>query len=182
MGINMEKMRARMEALQGNGNNKKNSFWKPQEGEQTIRLVAPADGDPFRDYWFHYDVAGEPGFLSPKRNFGEDCPLDDYVRALWREGSDYSKPAGASFPETKITPRRRSSLLHEDETQARAIMESVPDFDEVFSDARRSTTQVADILDRFLNTVDETVSNQTATTTAGSVSDVDKAFSELLGS
>jgi len=42
MGINMEKMRARMEALQGNGNNaRKNNFWKPQEGEQTIRLVAP---------------------------------------------------------------------------------------------------------------------------------------------
>ena len=60
MGINMDKMRARMEALQGNGNNKKNNFWKPQEGEQTIRLVAPSDGDPFRDYWFHYDVAGEP--------------------------------------------------------------------------------------------------------------------------
>ena len=95
----------------------------------------------------------------------------------------YSKPAGASFPETKITPRRRSSLLHEDETQARTLMESVPDFDEVFSDARRSTTQVADILDRFLNTVDESVSNQpVATTSAGSVSDVDKAFSELLGS
>ena len=37
MGINMEKMRARMEALQGNGNNRKNNFWKPQEGEQTIR-------------------------------------------------------------------------------------------------------------------------------------------------
>jgi len=87
----MDKMRARMEALQGNGNNKKNNFWKPQEGEQTIRLVAPSDGDPFRDYWFHYDVAGEPGFLSPKRNFGEDCPLDDYVRALWREGSEESK-------------------------------------------------------------------------------------------
>jgi hypothetical protein len=61
-------------------------------------------------------------------------------------------------------------------------MESVPDFDEVFADARRSTTQVADILDRFLNTVDESVSNQPVATTAGSVSDVDKAFSELLGS
>ena len=61
-------------------------------------------------------------------------------------------------------------------------MESVPDFDEFFSDARRSTTQVADILDRFLNTVDETVANQSAASTAGNVSDVDKAFSELLGS
>lgn len=250
MGINMEKMRERMQALQGNGNNtRKNNFWKPEEGEQTIRLVAPSDGDPFRDFWFHYDVAGEPGFLSPKRNFGEDCPLDDYVRALWREGSEeskrvarklgakqrffapvlvrgqeeegvkvwgfgkrayetllglvlnpeygditdpsegtdlvvtYSKPAGASYPETKITPRRKSSLLHEDETQARTLMESVPDFDEVFADARRSSTQVADILDRFLNTVDEAVTTQpVASTSTGGVSDVDQAFADLLGS
>ena len=61
-------------------------------------------------------------------------------------------------------------------------MDSVPDFDEVFADARRSTNQVTDILDRFLNTVDEAVSNQPAASTAGTVSDVDKAFSELLGS
>ena len=61
-------------------------------------------------------------------------------------------------------------------------MESVPDFDEVFSDARRSTNQVTDILDRFLNTVDEVTSNQSVTSTTGNVSDVDKAFSELLGS
>jgi hypothetical protein len=60
-------------------------------------------------------------------------------------------------------------------------MESVPDFDEVFSDARRSTQQVTDILDRFLNTVDETVSTPEPQSTGGA-SDVDKAFADLLGS
>jgi hypothetical protein len=247
MGINMDKMRERMETLKGNGNARKNSFWKPEEGEQTIRLVAPDNGDPFRDFWFHYDVAGEPGFLSPKRNFGEDCPLDDYVRALWKEGSEeskrmarklgakqrffapvvvrgrenegvkvwgfgkrayetllglvlnpeygditdpsegtdlvitYSKPAGASYPETKITPRRRASQLTEDNKEAVQLLESVPDFDEVFSESRRSSTQVTDILNRFLNTVDEGTSAIVEKTNA-SGTDVDKAFAELLGS
>ena len=60
-------------------------------------------------------------------------------------------------------------------------MESVPDFDEVFSDARRSTQQVTDILDRFLNTVDETVSTPEPQS-KGAASDVDKAFADLLGS
>ena len=246
MGINMDRMRERMATLKGNGNARKNNFWKPEEGEQTIRLVAPSDGDPFRDFWFHYDVAGEPGFLSPKRNFGEDCPLDDYVRALWKEGSEeskrmarklgakqrffapvvvrgkeeegvkvwgfgkrayetllglvlnpeygditdpsegtdlditYIKPAGASFPETKITPRRRPSLLAEDETAARSLMDSVPDFNEVFSESRRSTDQVSDILNKFLNSVDESISPPTESA-SGNASDVDKAFAELLG-
>ena len=246
MGINMDKMRERMATLKGNGNTRKNSFWKPEEGEQTIRLVAPTNGDPFRDFWFHYDVAGEPGFLSPKRNFGEECPLDDYVRALWKEGSEeskrmarklgakqrffapvvvrgkeeegvkvwgfgkrayetllglvlnpeygditdpsegtdlvitYTKPAGASFPETKITPRRRPSLLAEDETAALGLMESVPDFNEVFSESRRSSDQVTDILNKFLNSVDETTSSVVESTPSNG-SNVDKAFAELLG-
>ena len=67
------------------------AFGVPQDGEQTIRIVPTQDGDPFKDYWFHYNVGDNPGFLSPKRNFGEDCPLDSFVRQLWQEGTDDSK-------------------------------------------------------------------------------------------
>ena len=91
MAIDMNRMRARQTALKNKGGDGNNSFWRPQEGEQTIRIITPSDGDPFRDYWFHYEVGNEKGFLSPKRNFGEDCPLDSYVRALWKEGSEESK-------------------------------------------------------------------------------------------
>lgn len=246
MAINMDKMRARMTALKSRGEGgSSNNFWKPEEGEQTIRLVAPSDGDPFKDYWFHYDVGGAPGFLSPKRNFGEDCPLDSYVRALWKEGSEeskrmarklgakqrffapvvvrgreaegvkvwgfgkrayetllglvlnpeygdvtdpesgtdlvitYTKPAGASFPETKITPRRKSSPLHKDSEKAAELMGGVPDFDDVFSNARRSTNEVQDILDNFLSSADN--SNEVGVVPAvPGASAVDKAFSELL--
>ena len=44
----MDKMRDRMTALKNRGDRSSNNFWKPEEGEQTIRLVAPTDGDPFK--------------------------------------------------------------------------------------------------------------------------------------
>ena len=247
MSIDMNKMRARMDALKSRGEKgSNNSFWKPEEGEQVIRLISPSTGDPFRDFWFHYDVGEASGFLSPKRNFGEDCPLDSYVRALWKDGSEeskrmarklsakqrffapvvvrgreeegvkiwgfgkrayetllglvlnpeygditdaqsgtdlvltYTKPAGASFPETKITPRRKSSPLHKDSAKATELMESVPDFDEVFVSSRKTSAEVQEILNNFLNSEDSTSKVETPTS-KGNESTVDRAFSELLG-
>ncbi len=246
MGIDMQKMKSRLSALKNKGEKTNNNFWKPEEGEQTVRLVCPEDGDPFRDYWFHYDVGGASGFLSPKRNFGEDCPLDTYVRALWKDGSEeskrmarklsakqrffapvvvrgkedegvkiwgfgkrayetllglvfnteygditdpqdgtdlvvtYTKPAGASFPETKITPRRKSSPLHEDNTKATELLESVPDFNEVFSSARKTTEEVQEVLDNFLNSSQDSES-EAEVTPLSKTSKVDRAFEELLG-
>ena len=92
MGIDMSKMKAKREALQnrGNGGGNKESFWRPQDGESTIRIVPTEDGDPFKDFWFHYNVGNNAGFMSPKKNFGEDDPLDSFVRSLFKEGSDES--------------------------------------------------------------------------------------------
>lgn len=90
MGINMEKMRAKQAALQNNADKGKSVFWRPQDGEQVIRIVPTEDGDPFKEYWFHYNLGSNPGFLSPKKNFGEECPLDSYVRDLFRQGDDES--------------------------------------------------------------------------------------------
>ena len=89
MGIDMDKMRAKLTALQQKGE-RKSAFWRPQDGEQTIRIVPTADGDPFKEFWFHYNVGNNPGFLSPKKNFGEDDPLDTFVRSLFKEGTDDS--------------------------------------------------------------------------------------------
>ena len=84
MGLDMKKMRAKKQALENRGDGgKSSSFWKPQEGEQTIRIVPTADGDPFKDYWFHYNVGKNSGFLCPKKNYGEDCPVCDFASKLW---------------------------------------------------------------------------------------------------
>ena len=176
MGINLDKMRAKLAALRGEGKSGDSVFWRPAEGDQDIRIVPTADGDPFKEMHFHYNVE-KGGFLCPKRNFGDDCPVCDFASQLWREGVDnndehskktakslfvrqrffspvmvrgeenlgvriwgygkmayenllslvlnpeygditdteagtdltltYGKPPGASFPQTKLVPRRR---------------------------------------------------------------------------
>ena len=89
MGIDLEKMKAKRDALENRGDGK-SAFWRPEDGEQTIRILPPSDGDPFKEYWFHYNLGKNPGFLSPKKNFGESDPLDDFVRQLYKDGSEES--------------------------------------------------------------------------------------------
>lgn len=83
MAINLDKMRQKLDALSTKGGDKKNFFWKPQDGEQTLRIAPDPDGDPFKEFWFHYGVADEPGFLCPKKNHGDDCPVCDFVSKLY---------------------------------------------------------------------------------------------------
>ena len=246
MALDMAKMRAKADALQNKGNGNKDAFWRPQDGETTIRIVPTPDGDPFKEFWFHYNVGKNPGFLSPKRNFGEDDPLDSFIRSLYNEGTEesvkmakslgarqrffapvlvrgeedkgvrvwgfgktayaellnlvlnpdygditdvdngtdlvinYGKPPGAQFPQTSITPRRRSSALSENPDQTAAFLDQIPDWGNLFE--RKTPAQVQEMLDEFL--LDEEDSNNTTEATAvsaGASNAVDKAFNELLG-
>lgn len=248
MSIDMKKMRDKLNALQnrGQGNNK-NNFWRPQDGETTIRIVPTEDGDPFKEFWFHYNLGNNPGFLSPKRNFGEDDPLDSFVRSLFNEGTEdsvkmaknlmarqrfftpvvvrgeedqgvrvwgfgkmayqellslvlnpdygditdteegtdlvitYGKPPGAQFPQTSITPRRRSSGLAKTKKETKELLDQVPDFVELFE--RKTPEQVQNMLDEFLLGDDNAEENSTETTKYESdqATSVDDAFAEFLG-
>jgi len=89
MGINLAKMKEKLDALENRGQ-KKSVFWRPEDGEQTIRIVPTADGDPFKEFWFHYNLGKNAGFLSPKKNFGEEDPLNDFIRQLYKDGSEDS--------------------------------------------------------------------------------------------
>ena len=216
MSINLDKMRAKLAALQNKGGS--NNFWKPQDGEQIIRIVPTADGDPFKDYWFHYNLGKNNGFLSPKKNFGENDPLDDFIRNLFNEGTEdsikmaknlmarqrffapvlvrgeedkgvriwgfgkmayqqllelvlnpdygditdteegtdltikYGKPPGAAFPQTTITPRRRTSALCDEAVggseKCAELLESIPEFETLFE--RKTPEEVGSMLDEML--------------------------------
>tara|TARA_A100001515_G_scaffold67516_2_gene53669 strand:- start:170 stop:928 length:759 start_codon:yes stop_codon:yes gene_type:complete len=251
MAIDMSKMAAKKQALENRGNGSKGNFWRPDDGETTIRILPTADGDPFKEFFFHYNVGKNPGFLSPKKNFGEEDPLDTFVRNLFNEGDDesikmakslmarqrffspvivrgeedkgvqiwgygkmvyqnllnlvlnpdygditdpesgtdlvihYGKPAGAQFPQTKITPRRKSSALSDD-AQTTEWLEAIPDFNDLFE--RKTPEEVGALLDEFLST-DQSAENDSSETTryssgpqaTGAASSVDDAFNELLG-
>ena len=252
MAINLDKMRERKAALEGKGGGNRDTFWRPQDGEQTIRIVPTADGDPFKDFWFHYNVGNNPGFLSPKRNFGEEDPLNDFVRKLFNEGTEesikmakslmarqrffspvlvrgeedkgvriwgygkqvyeqllnlvlnpeygditdtetgtdlvlhYGKPPGASFPQTKLTPRRRSSVLCDDavggDDRCAELLENIPEFDTLFE--RKTPEEVGALLDAYLLGEEGTTEDTNTTTpppSTDTVSSVDAAFNELMG-
>jgi hypothetical protein len=254
MTIDMNKMRQRKAALENRGNGGNGSqFWRPQDGEQTIRIVPNNDGDPFKDFWFHYNVGDNSGFLSPKKNFGEEDPLDDFVRKLFKEGTEesikmakslmarqrffapvivrgeehkgvriwgfgkmvyeqlinlvlnpeygditepdtgtdlvlhYGKPQGASFPQTKLTPRRRPSPLCDDAVggpdRCAELLENIPDIDTMFE--RKTPDEVGTMLDAYLLDEEgtENVSSETVkySATTDEPTSVDAAFNELMG-
>jgi hypothetical protein len=249
MGIDLAKMKAKRDALENRGG--KSAFWRPEDGETVIRILPTSDGDPFKEFWFHYNLGKNPGFLSPKKNFGEDDPLNDFVRQLYNEGSDdsikmaknlsarqrffspvlvrgqeeegvrlwgygktaykellnlvlnpeygditdvnegtdlvinYGKPAGAQFPQTAITPRRKSSPLAPNDDEISGMLDSIPAYDEVFESARKTPTEIQNMLDEFLLGEEDAEDVSTETTKYESstpASNVDKAFEELLGS
>ena len=248
MGIDLAKMKAKRDALENRGGN--SAFWRPEDGETVLRILPTSDGDPFKEYWFHYNLGKNPGFLSPKKNFGEDDPLNDFVRQLYNEGSDesikmaknlnarqrffspvlvrgqeekgvrlwgfgktaykellnlvlnpeygditgvhegtdlvinYGKPPGAQFPQTTIVPRRKSSPLAKTDDDIAGLLDSIPDFDEVFESARKTPSEIQQMLDEYLLGEDDAEDLSTETTkyeTSSPASDVDKAFDELLG-
>ncbi len=106
-----------------------------------------------------------------------------------QEGTDlvlsYGKAPGMLYPQTKVQPRRKSSPLCEDGDEAcQEIVETVPDLDTLFE--RKSTQDVQDILDEFLNSevnAEEASSETTkyASTTTEASNDVEAALKELAG-
>ena len=87
MAINIEAMRAKLNASKtGRKGQTNNTKWRPTQGDQTIRILPTADGDPFKEFHFHYNVGKNPGILCPKKNHGEECPICDFASTLWRQG------------------------------------------------------------------------------------------------
>ena len=100
----------------------------------------------------------------------------------------YGKPTGASFPVTNITPRRRSSpLCPEGPEKCSEVLESIPDFEELFAGSRKTFAEVQSMLDEFLlgDTNPEEVSSETTkyknSESTADGNSVDKAFADLLG-
>lgn len=87
MALNIDLMKQKLAASQ---NKEKatttDTKWKPVEGDQTIRILPTKDGDPFKQFEFHYNVGKNPGILCPKKNYGEHCPICEFASQLWRDG------------------------------------------------------------------------------------------------
>jgi len=83
MAIDLDAIRRKLNQLSGN-NSKRNSFWRPTEGEEaTVRLMAfnDNDGQPFKERWFYYNIGNNPGLLAPHQ-FGNPDPIQDLINEL----------------------------------------------------------------------------------------------------
>ena len=88
MAINIEAMRAKLNASKSGGkpSGSKSTMWRPKAGDQMVRILPTQDGDPFREFHFHYNVGKNPGIYCNKRNDGGECPICDFASKLWRDG------------------------------------------------------------------------------------------------
>jgi len=108
MSINMELMRKKLATLRGEGGRDGDSiFFKPDEGDQDIRIVPTADGDPLKEMYFHYNVGEHKGgILCPKRNFGERCPVCDFASAVWKESTETNDEEGKKLAKSLFVRAR----------------------------------------------------------------------------
>ena len=67
MAIDMSKMKAKLNSVQSRGQARTSQFWRPSDGDQTIRIVPTADGDPFKEFWFHYNAVSYTHLTLPTK-------------------------------------------------------------------------------------------------------------------
>lgn len=90
--MDINSIRAKLNALQTqnsrpSGEARKNVFWKPAVGKQTIRIVPSAynKSNPFSELYFHYGIDKNP-IISPT-NWGETDPIVEFAKQL-RQSKD----------------------------------------------------------------------------------------------
>ncbi|MDP3986986.1 MAG: hypothetical protein Q8P81_02055 [Nanoarchaeota archaeon] len=90
MGLDLSKIKERLAVASGQkkAGDSSNTFWKIPQGESVARIVPTPDGDPFREHFQHYNVGKSMPFLCPRKQFGEQCPVCEYVNKLFKSSNE----------------------------------------------------------------------------------------------
>ena len=104
MALDFDAIRRKVQQLSGNGPRKSSIFWRPDEGEYTVRLLPwkDSDGQPFKERWFYYNIGNNPGLLAPYQ-FGKPDPIQELINKLRDDGSKESYELAK-----KLYPKMRS--------------------------------------------------------------------------
>lgn len=86
MGIDLDKVKQKLQNMKNSGNRSGGRIWRPDEGTQKVRMVPYRFNKdyPFIELYFHYDLPGR-SHLSPK-SFGDDDPIVEFAEELKRKG------------------------------------------------------------------------------------------------
>lgn len=119
MSVDLDKMKEKLDRVQNGGSSSSNNiFWKPEKNAtQTIRLLLPEDGtgDPFKEYWLHYNLDG-PNFLCPDKTYGEDCPVCDFGWDMYEKGKEMDSSEHLDLGKDLLPDRRfYSAVIERDE-------------------------------------------------------------------
>lgn len=88
MGINLEKMAAKIKKMKegGRGGGDSRLFRPDQKGEKVsvIRFIDyPYDNDDcFIELWFHYRIGKGKSILCPRKNWGKTCPICEWAKSI----------------------------------------------------------------------------------------------------
>jgi hypothetical protein len=87
MALDISKIKASIEKIQGGGKGSGNSdLIKLSKGTHVVRIV-PYEDMPFQLLYFHYGINNN-NFLCPKKMHGDKCPICDFAFSVW---TDYGK-------------------------------------------------------------------------------------------
>ena len=95
MAINFEAIRQKLANISGQ-NKKRNVFWRPEVGKETIIRIIPlpntTDGAPFLERSYYYNIGGPEAkrILAPSQ-FGKRDPIKELANKLWEENSPTSR-------------------------------------------------------------------------------------------
>jgi len=91
MALDFDAIRRKVAQLSGNGPKRSSIFWRPDEGEYTIRLLPwkDSDGQPFKERWFYYNIGENRGILAPKQ-FSKPDPIQELINKLRDDGTPES--------------------------------------------------------------------------------------------
>ena len=96
MALDIEKLRAKLEALKDPKKNSSNKAdrktWSPDPAKpSTIRLFQyPYSEDPFVEMHFHYGIGKGPGIVCLRQTHGKTCPICEFGYELYKSGDKES--------------------------------------------------------------------------------------------
>lgn len=112
MKINLDKIKAKIAQLNGEGKSQDNSkvqLWKPGVGDYVIRCLhwpsgVCREGEVFQELWFYYNISQKGGLLAPDQ-YGKPDPIKELRMKLFQSGNPSDKELAK-----KLFPKMRSYI------------------------------------------------------------------------